>query len=586
MRARSVALLLVVALASLAGPSGMHAERPDLELRTSFPGIERAQYSGGPHLSIAAGTESVILSSTAGIEIRAKDGTPIAAASSDELFAAVKHPQAGLGDLTVLFDHFSERYFIVVIDRIDSQHGCVPGTCLAHLLLAVSKTTDPRTLTTSSWHVYALDNTLDFVDGEATRNDHWNDWPSLTATPDFVVLVTQQEPASPGAYAVDHRRPFKVRVLEKAPLLNGTAPAQWSDILSPQDGHSYEWLVPALAAEDAATAFLVGHGRGNLCGFTVWGLDQSHVDGLPRGLRGAAASSALSCEYAPVGAPQRGSDVLLDATPSLIPMLFPMYRDGSVWVARTVGMDYGGGVTGAVHWAELDVRAWPDRVEIVQEGLVGEDGVFSHLPAIGVDGAGNAVLVFHRSGEDEYASIYYAGRAASDPPGTMREPRVLKGGSGAIPPADPPFFRTLPPDHTEIVPVSRFADTAGVAYDPATNDLWVFGQYGDQAHLFATWAGRIGWSGAPAPSMPVGDAGVFKPHPSATGITITRWSGGSIESVAEAVGPRLRSLWVFRQGRPVGFTAGAPSFVNAEFLGLFPEGALPEGEIVLVVRGP
>jgi hypothetical protein len=42
-------------------------------------------------------------------------------------------------------------------------------------------------------------------------------------------------------------------------------------------------------------------------------------------------------------------------------------------------------------------------------------------------------------------------------------------------------------------------------------------------------------------------------------------------------------VWVFEQGRAIGYLIGAPEFVNRPFLQRFPKG-IPGGSIVLIVR--
>ncbi len=78
--------------------------------------------------------------------------------------------------------------------------------------------------------------------------------------------------------------------------------------------------------------------------------------------------------------------------------------------------------------------------------------------------------------------------------------------------------------------------------------------------------------GASAPT------GVLTPEPAASGVSLATWSGGPVEAL-----PAAKSYWVTVNGSYRSYTPGAPDFVNARFLALYPDG-LPAGTILLVVR--
>lgn len=67
------------------------------------------------------------------------------------------------------------------------------------------------------------------------------------------------------------------------------------------------------------------------------------------------------------------------------------------------------------------------------------------------------------------------------------------------------------------------------------------------------------------------------------------WGGGDADTLvaaAEARGCGLRSVWVFVAGDPSGYLVGAPTFVNASFLALFPGSEMPASTILIVLCGP
>ncbi|MDA1003153.1 MAG: hypothetical protein O3B31_07360 [Chloroflexi bacterium] len=73
--------------------------------------------------------------------------------------------------------------------------------------------------------------------------------------------------------------------------------------------------------------------------------------------------------------------------------------------------------------------------------------------------------------------------------------------------------------------------------------------------------------------------------PAAGGAAAVVWGGGDAEALAAAaaeLGCDLRSVWTFLAGRPVGFLVGAPSFVNATFLTVFPSSEMPASTIAIL----
>lgn len=110
---------------------------------------------------------------------------------------------------------------------------------------------------------------------------------------------------------------------------------------------------------------------------------------------------------------------------------------------------------------------------------------------------------------------------------------------------------------------------------------------------FIDWGGAVGWvaamylqplgsTGTPAPTPPAASTPLPTPPPAsgvATG-TITGnlpptgkaglvvWGGGSMESLVATAGGRgcnVRSVYTVKDGRFIGYTPGAPAFVNANW---------------------
>jgi len=93
-------------------------------------------------------------------------------------------------------------------------------------------------------------------------------------------------------------------------------------------------------------------------------------------------------------------------------------------------------------------------------------------------------------------------------------------------------------------------------------------------------------AGSPAPAAAAEPGAIAGELPAAGGIAAVTWGGGSVDALASAAaagGCALRSVWVFVDGAAVGDVIGAPDFVNAGFLAVYPGGEIPADTILLLV---
>ncbi len=73
--------------------------------------------------------------------------------------------------------------------------------------------------------------------------------------------------------------------------------------------------------------------------------------------------------------------------------------------------------------------------------------------------------------------------------------------------------------------------------------------------------------------------GTLTPEPADSGLSLATWGGGGVDQLPEAV-----SYWAASEGEWIGYLPDAPTFVNEAFLALFPDGSIPAGTTLLVVR--
>ena len=436
--------------------------------------------------TIAVGPESIVLSTNTVLAIKSKDGTTIASTRLIELFAPVLLEGAFAGDPVILFDTLSQRFFMVAMGRV--VQTCTMDNCDAFLFLAVSTSERPQGFGPQDWHVYALDNTIDYVRDPVTGDylpseaEKYADRPTLGVTEDWVLITTQQL-LSPPAHETGGD---KIRIIDKGIVLVGNPLEMWRDIVTRMDESFFSAMQPAVMQELAdIPLFMIGKSSSGEC-WPIWGL--TDLSSNPQMQQAPPYDSRLmlisSCTHPPPS-PQPGGGVPLDV--GFYPVQSPLiYARGSLWFSTTVPWNFGSGTVAAVYWAQVDVRDWPQSVQIMQEGIVGEDGVWSYYPALVVDKDDDVYLVFNRSGPQEYASIYFVGRDSNDPPGMMRSPFLLK--AGTVNQQNP-----LANDNRNGTPVKRFADYSGIALDPVDGTVWIMGQYMGNTQRLTTWVGHLTW---------------------------------------------------------------------------------------------
>jgi hypothetical protein len=162
--------------------------------------------------------------------------------------------------------------------------------------------------------------------------------------------------------------------------------------------------------------------------------------------------------------PQPGTTQMLD--PIREPLHFPLqYRNFGAYqtLVGTFPEDVDGTDHAALRWFEIrktGAGAWA----VFQEGLVGgEANVHRSVGSIAMDGSGNIAIGYTRTGAfaPYYPSIYYQGRLATDPAGTMPQ--------GEYPILDGTFSKTGN---------ERWGDYAGMAIDPVDDcTFWFTTEY-------------------------------------------------------------------------------------------------------------
>lgn len=462
-RVITAAVLGVIALAIFSGTPVCGAE--PFPLTANFNGIDDPTMLGTPDATIAAGPMSLVLARNSIVAIRDKAGTLLDSRTMANFFAAVRAPGAnGLTDPFVVYDPEGARFFLANSDRINDP-ACTLGACVAHLLLAVSKTSSPATLGAADWYFYAFDRTVDRPPGATpVVTANWADFDRIAVSGSVVAITASVYRFSDRVF-----QGVNLRILDKTALISGQAPATWTDITGLPGSTQAAVTFPG-----SPMIFLVAR---NICQYRIFGIS---TQPLSPTITERTLTTTGFCRNAP-DATQPGGAPPLDMVQVPSP---PVHRNGRLWLSRVLGADFGSGEVSAVRWAEVDVSRWPEGVSVLQEGILGSDGVWNFAPAIMVDEQNNVMLVHGRSSLSEFPSLYYTGRLATDPLGTLRPSGLLKAGTAT--------YRNI----IDLGPTSggarnRYTDYFGIAADPDTDGIWLLGLYVAVENRSGTWVGQV-----------------------------------------------------------------------------------------------
>jgi hypothetical protein len=134
--------------------------------------------------------------------------------------------------------------------------------------------------------------------------------------------------------------------------------------------------------------------------------------------------------------PQAGGQPPLDTLGDgiMTPVVY-QNRSGteSLWADHTVFLNYPDGPT-AVRWYQFDVTGgnFPAAAAQQQDWSNGNDGLWRWMAAIAVDAHGNTAIGYSTSSSNDFPSIRYAGRFATDPPNDLAQGEaVMTDGTGS-----------------------------------------------------------------------------------------------------------------------------------------------------------
>lgn len=361
----------------------------------------------------------------------------------------------GFCDPVVQYDRAADRW---LISELPSSGG--------NVCVYVSTTGDP----TGTWFAY----TFPVETGSVTDYPKYGVWPQNGNGGSYLVGVNAGSGGDHDLFALDRAKmlggqpaSFQKFSVPDLPNLGFqlVLPSTFQGSMPPPDGEPAVFIRPH---DDEA---LDGTSTPSYDTLDLWTLDVDWATPANSTLTQLAPISIGDFDMTLCGIgstwdcmPQPNTPQMLD--PIREPLHFPLqYRNFGErqTLVGTFPEDVDGTDHAALRWFELRKTAGGSW-SLFQEGLVGgEANVHRSVGSIGMDGSGNIAMGYTRTGTASpyFPSIYYRGRLAADPPGSMPQ--------GEFPIFDGSFSKT----NNE-----RWGDYAGLGVDPADDcTFWFTTEY-------------------------------------------------------------------------------------------------------------
>jgi hypothetical protein len=400
-----------------------------------------------PGASIAAGPTYIIAAANSVIVVASKLGSPVRQAALASWFENVSPPGVPL-EPRVAYDHHAGRWILVAVAR-DGERSSY--------LLSVSEGSDP----TGAWWNWNLDASMD---GNEPSQNRAGD-PRIGFDDETIVSIASNQYSSAGDFQY-----AKVRVLEKQLLYanGGGPPLDWEDYWNwaNEDGSPVFGWEPALVFGQPGAGYLANTtspAAGS--GVTLWRLTkQSGLEMI---------GTVPVARYAtPPPAEQKGSVELVSTGDCRLSNA--VFREGLLYTALTEARDWGNGSRATIRFLALNVAT----VKTALETSFGNLYFHYFYPAVAVDAAKNIVMVFSRSGAEEFISLRATG---------MTPIELSFGGNIVLHQGEGPIESV---DGTGLVPWG----TNGIALDSTgCASVWLHGPYAASDQTWRTILARVSY---------------------------------------------------------------------------------------------
>ncbi len=358
----------------------------------------------------------------------------------------------GLFDPQIQYDPYNNRWIVVATSNAQTANSSI--------VVGLSDTADPG----GTYHLYR------FIVGCAAgavgcnANGEWADFPMLGFNKNWVAISVNMFSISGGTNVNDKTLvidyPQLLGNTSAATLFSGTAigfcnhPVTTFSATEPtlylaqhlsSGGATYK--LSTITGTPSAPVFTIGATKTRPGG----GWTQPGGDILPQ-----------QCITAPCPATNR----FLDSGDAQV-RSNPVFRNGGIYYAQTVGIPAGGLTHTAAQWTQLDTAG-----NVVQGGRVEDPtatnangGKWYAYPSVSVNKNNDVLMGFTQFASNQFASAGYTYRTGTDAAGTMRDPVISKAGEDYY---NKTFGSTR----------NRWGDYSHTFVDPSNDrDMWTVQEY-------------------------------------------------------------------------------------------------------------
>lgn len=441
-----IATLGVVGLETLAPQLAAAPPAGTPSPTTNFAGISATGWIP-PDCTMTIGPSHVLLSVNSTVAIYAKSGGAALLQRTLTVWFSNVIQGATIFDPKVLYDQHAGRWVLLAVAVAQNPNRSA-------YLLSVSTSSDPL----GQWRNYSLNA---MVNGTSTTNN-WADYPSL-GVDSHALYITSNQFAFGGDFQY-----AKIRVVPKAGPYSGGVATFFDFIGMRNPDNSLAFTIqPCHTFGAPQVEYLINSMFPSGNSLTIWRIAPS---GASFSLtRTSAATAAYSL---PPNAVQKGNNDPLNSGD--VRVLNAVFRGDSIRCALTTAHSWvAGSSQAAIHWFQIRA-AGP---ALVQQGVFGAARTHYFYPACCPDNNGNMIMVFSRASENEFGSVYYTGRRATDPLGALQKSALLKAGVANYVAKDSGGR-------------NRWGDYAGVASDPANvRVVWFYSLFSSALNTWGTWVG-------------------------------------------------------------------------------------------------
>ncbi len=394
-----------------------------------------------PDSQVAAGPIYVVAAINSLMAIYDKTGVQQGGLQQLSSFFSSLGVNGEIFDPRIIYDQTDNRFILSAaeVDMTNLTNG--------HVLLAVSQTSDPRGV----WNKFAIN----FMGRNLSNTvNTFPDFPTLGLSSSAVYISTGQFAMNSACMANDtcSFSDTWIKMIGLPALLAGNSSLNITTFenVTTAAGEPAFSIEPAVTYGNAPGEFLVAAEFTTNPGtnLNVFEINTSGTPAL------GTVNLAVPKFSIPPDATQSGSGFQIATND--FRLLNAVWSNGSLWCGQNVYQT--AGLSVAARWYQIAATSL-GTVSLTQTGDVTGSGD-GYFPALSVNSGGDVGMVFTTSGPTQLASAAFTGRAASDPPNTMRTVSIYRAGTD---------------DYVDFA--TRWGDYSGISLDPGGSNFWMIAEY-------------------------------------------------------------------------------------------------------------